>query len=115
MSNSMRLGDFDRSGSGNVDSAGSEKVLGTMPPKRKPGAPIGNANALKHGRYSKRIRAARLAALQATVKEREQQRSAWIATVPQTDYNAIVDALRALRRSKEAANVQLAEQFSDRD
>ncbi|MCA1531433.1 hypothetical protein I6F21_02530 [Bradyrhizobium sp. NBAIM03] len=86
-----------------------------MPPKRKPGAPIGNANALKHGRYSKPLRAARLAALQAAVKEREQQRSAWIATVPQTDYGAIVDGLRALRRSKEALNVQLAEQFSDRD
>ena len=82
---------------------------------RKRGGQPGNKNALRHGRYSVPLRAARLAALQAAVKEREQQRLAWIATVPQTDFGAIVDGLRALRRSKEALNVRLAEQFSDRD
>jgi hypothetical protein len=48
-------------------------------------------------------------------RERERQRLEWIKTVPATDYAAIIDGLRALRRSKEALNVQLAEQFSDRD
>ena len=103
MSKSMRLGVLDRSGGRNVDGAGFEKRSGTMP-KRKPGAPIGNANALKHGRYSKPLRAARLAALQAAVKERQQRLDEWIATVPQTDYDGICERLRALRRAKEATN-----------
>lgn len=51
----------------------------------------------------------------AALKKREQRADEWIKTVPQTDYRAIVDGLRALRRSKEALNVQLAEQFPDRD
>ena len=74
--------------------------------RRKRGAQPGNRNALRHGRYSVPLRAARLAALQAAVKERQQRLGEWFKTVPETDYNAIVDELRALRRAKEAANVR---------
>ena len=74
--------------------------------RRKRGAQPGNKNALRHGRYSVPLRAARLAALQAAMKEREQRSDEWMNTVPATDYNAIVDQLRALRRTKEAANVR---------
>jgi hypothetical protein len=69
---------------------------------RRRGAQPGNKNSLKHGRYSVRLRAARLAAVQAEWRERERRSDAWIATVPETDYNVIVDELRALRRAKEA-------------
>jgi len=72
---------------------------------KRRGAQPGNQNALKHGRYSVPLRAARLAAHRAALKEREERADECIKTVQQTDYNAIVDGLRALRRSKEAANV----------
>jgi len=70
---------------------------------RRRGAQLGNANALKHGRYSKPLRAARLAAVQAEWRERERQRSEWINTIKPIDYGAICDELRALRRAKEAS------------
>lgn len=70
---------------------------------RRRGAQPGNQNALKHGRYSVPLRAARLAANGAASKEREQRAEEWIKIVPQTDYDAIVDGLRALRRAKAAA------------
>jgi hypothetical protein len=53
---------------------------------------------------------------QAALKEQQRRSDEWIKTVPVTDYDAICDELSALRRAKETAiNVQLAEQFSDRD
>src|SRR6516225_4741389 len=101
MSESMRLWALGRLGGPNVDSADSEKGSGTMP-KRKPGAPIGNKNALRHGRYGAPLRAARLAALQAAVTERQQRLDEWITTVKPIDYDAICDELSALRRAKES-------------
>jgi uncharacterized protein YjcR len=77
--------------------------------ERKRGGQPGNQNAVTHGKYSAPRRAARLAALQAAMKEREQRSDAWIKTVPQTDYDAIADELRALRRAKEVANMQQRE------
>jgi hypothetical protein len=40
------------------------------------------------------------------MKERQQLKDAWMKTVSETDYNAIVDELRAIRRAKEAVNVR---------
>ena len=71
-------------------------------PERKRGAPIGNKNAQKHGRYTAAGRAARLAALKAAFKEQQRRSDEWIGAVPVTDYDAICDELRALRRAKEA-------------
>ena len=66
---------------------------------KKRGAQPGNQNAVKHGRHSATVRAARLAA------SREQQRRSdeWRRAQPQIDYGAIVDNLRALKQQKEAA------------
>jgi hypothetical protein len=84
-----------------LDAAVFEKGVET-PMLRKRGGQPGNRNAVTHGRYSKPLRAARLAALQTTMKEREQRKDAWIKMVPVTDYDGIVDELRAIRRAKEA-------------
>ena len=69
-------------------------------PERKRGAQPGNKNAMKHGRYSVPLRAARLASVRAAFKERQRLSDEWIKTVPKTDYAAIVEGLRALRRAK---------------
>ena len=78
-------------------------------PKQETGGQSGNQNAVKHGRYSVPLRAARLAAVQAAFKEQQRRSDEWMETIPETDYDTIVDQLRALRRSKEALNVQLPE------
>ena len=57
-----------------------------------------NQNAVKHGRYSVPLRAARLAAVRAAFKERQRLSDEWIKTIPETDYDAICEGLRALRR-----------------
>ena len=92
---------LDRTGGPNLDAAGSEKGGRERMPRRR-GAQPGNQNALKHGRYSIPLRAARMAALQAAVKERQQRLDEWIRMVPPTDYGAIVDELRALRAKDSA-------------
>ena len=69
-------------------------------PERKRGAQPGNKNAMKHGRFSVPLRAARLAAGRAAFKARQRLSAVWIKTVPKTDYAAIVEGLRALRRAK---------------
>ena len=69
-------------------------------PKRKRGAPLGNQNALKHGRYSPRIKAERLAAVQAAFKEKQKRSDEWIKSQPKTDYVAICDAIRASAATK---------------
>jgi hypothetical protein len=69
-------------------------------PERKRGAQLGNKNAMKHGRYSVPLRAARLAAVRAAFKERQRLSDEWIKTAPKTDYAAIVEGLRAVRRAK---------------
>ena len=48
------------------------------------------------------FRAARLAAVRAAWREKQRLSGEWIKTVPKTDYAAIVECLRALRRGKEA-------------
>lgn len=69
-------------------------------PKRKRGAPLGNQNALKHGRYSPRIKAERLAVVQAAFREKQRRSDEWIQSQPKTDYAAICDAIRAKSATK---------------
>ena len=71
-------------------------------PERKRGGQPGNQNAIKHGRYSVPLRAARLAAVRAAWREKQRLSDEWIKTVPKTDYAAICGGLGALRRGKEA-------------
>jgi len=66
---------------------------------RKRGGQPGNRNATKHGCHSAPVRAARLAAW----KEQQRRSDEWMKTIPQTDYGAIIDQLRALKQRKEAA------------
>jgi uncharacterized protein YjcR len=68
-------------------------------PRRKRGGQPGNQNAVKHGRFSAPVRAARLAAW----AEQQRRSDEWMKTMPQTDYGAIVDGLRVLKQRKEAA------------
>ena len=68
--------------------------------KRKRGAQPGNKNAMKHGRYSVPLRAAWLASVRASFKEQQRRSDEWIKTIPKTDYAAIIEGLRALRRAK---------------
>ena len=65
-------------------------------PERKRGGQPGNKNAIKHGRFSVPLRAARLAAVRAAWREKQRLSDEWIKTVPKTDYAAICDGLRAL-------------------
>jgi hypothetical protein len=67
---------------------------------RKRGGQPGNRNALKHGNYSPRVRAARWAERQAEWRVLERR------TIPVTDYDAICEAMRREReqREKEAGN-----------
>jgi uncharacterized protein YjcR len=65
-------------------------------PSRKRGGQPGNQNAVTHGRFSAPVRAAR----QAAWKEQQRRSDEWSKTIPKTDYAAIVEGLRALRRAK---------------
>jgi hypothetical protein len=65
----------------------------------KRGGQPGNRNAIKHGRFSVPLRAARRAASRAAWEAKERQSQAWMSAVPRTDYAAICDGLRALRIS----------------
>jgi hypothetical protein len=68
-------------------------------PVRKRGGQPGNQNATTHGRFSAPVRIARIAAY----KEQRCRSAEWTKKMPQTDYGAIVDGLRALKQQKEAA------------
>ena len=57
----------------------------SSPPLRRPGAPLGNCNALKHGFYSRRFKEAELDA------------------VHKAGFLSLADEIRALRRSVHAA------------
>jgi hypothetical protein len=57
---------------------------------RKKGGQPGNQNAVTHGRHSAPRRAERRAA----EEERQRKHGEWMATIPATDYGAIVDRLR---------------------
>ncbi len=73
-----------------------------MVSKKKRGAQPGNRNAIKHGRFSVPLRAARRAASLAAWEENQVRSDEWMKTIPQTDYGAIVEGLRALKWRKEA-------------
>src|SRR5438477_474475 len=71
--------------------------------KRARGGQPGNQNAVKHGRHSVPVRAARLAAF----AEQQRRSAEWMKTIPQTDYGAIVDNLRALKAAKRGGDKQM--------
>ena len=87
-------GDVNASGRA-LDGGPSRKRM----PNRKRGGQPGNGNAIKHGRFSASVRAARLAAWE----EQQRRSDEWMKRIPETDYGAIVDNLRALKQRKEAA------------
>jgi hypothetical protein len=65
-----------------------------MTNKRKRGGQPGNRNALKHGRHSAPLRAARRAAVLAADEERRISSQRWAEQMPSTDYAAICQAIR---------------------
>ena len=71
-------------------------------PKLKRGGQPGNQNAVRHGRNSASVRAARRAAALALYEENKRRSAEWVKLCPPTDYAAIVDRLRELRRRKTA-------------
>ena len=73
-------------------------------PKRNRGGQPGNQNATTHGRHSATVRAARRAATLALNEESKRKSDEWIRSRPLTDYGAIVDHLRELKRRKAADN-----------
>jgi hypothetical protein len=70
--------------------------------KRIRGGQPGNQNAVTHGLFSAPVRAARRAALQALHEESRRKSEEWASLCPPTDYGAIVDRLRELRRQAAA-------------
>jgi hypothetical protein len=68
-------------------------------PNRKRGGQPGNRNAVKDGRHSAPVRAARLAAYE----EQQRRSNEWMKKMPAIDYGAIIDGLRVLKQRKEAA------------
>jgi hypothetical protein len=66
-----------------------------MVSEKKRGAQPGNRNAIKHGRFSAPLRAARRAANLAAWEENQRRSDEWMN--PQTDYGAIVEGIRTLR------------------
>jgi hypothetical protein len=75
-------------------------------PERKRGGQAGNQNAVKHGRHSAPVRAARHVATLALYAESKRKSDEWVRLCPATDYGAIVDHLRELRRRKAAGSYQ---------
>ena len=69
---------------------------------RKRGGQPGNQNAIKDGRQSAPVRAARRAELQALFEESQRKSDEWAKMCPATDYDAIVDGLMELKRRKAA-------------
>lgn len=70
--------------------------------KRNRGGQRGNKNALKHGRYSPRVRAEPRAEWQARWREKQLADAAWAARCPQIDYDSIIQNLIRLRAEQEA-------------
>jgi uncharacterized protein YjcR len=64
--------------------------------EKKRGGQPGNQNAVTHGRFSAPV----LTARQAAWDEQQRRSDEWIKTVPKTDYDAIVEGLRVLRRGR---------------
>jgi hypothetical protein len=67
--------------------------------RRKRGGQPGNQNAVKHGRFSAPVRAARLA----PYEEQQRRSDEWMRAKPQINYGRIIDGLRVLKQQKEAA------------
>ena len=63
---------------------------------RRRGGQPGNQNAVKHGRFSAPVRAARRKAMLALYEESRRKSDEWVRSCRPTDYRAIVDGLRAL-------------------
>ena len=89
---------LDRYGSANSEAADFERRSETNAGARKRGGQPGNSNAVTHGRYSAPRRAERKAA----AEERERHSQEWQATIPQTDYGAICDAIKARPAARRA-------------
>ena len=74
--------------------------------KRKRGGQPGNTNNLRSGKWSLRVRAARLEALKERQAADKARSDAWARTVPEIDYGGICEELERLRRAKEAEAAQ---------
>jgi len=75
--------------------------------KRGPGAPIGNRNAVKTGRWTAEGRAAHQAAREAAQvlwKEQCERSDEWCRSRPPIDYDGISERLRALRGNQIAGS-----------
>ena len=70
--------------------------------KRKRGGQPNNRNALRHGRYSVRLKAERWAAGQAERDEARRREMEWFASCPKVDYASRIDELIRLRQQQEA-------------
>jgi hypothetical protein len=71
--------------------------------ERRRGAQPHNRNAVKTGYYTAEAKAARKAAFEAVLAERaerERRSAEWLQSVPATDYDAIIEALKRERREK---------------
>ena len=77
-------------------------------PKRGPGAPIGNFNALKHGKRSKRVKAARMAERRVAWEAERRRADQWIKSQPgyKIDYAALCEAIERERQEQEAEEAQ---------
>jgi hypothetical protein len=62
--------------------------------KRKRGGQPKNQNALKHGRHSTPLRAARRAAVLAAAEEKRVSDARWAEQMPRIDYAAIIECIR---------------------
>jgi hypothetical protein len=66
--------------------------------KRKRGGQPGNRNALKHGRFSAPLRAARRIAILEAAELRRPREQEWAARMPVIDYDAICEEIRRSSR-----------------
>ena len=74
---------------------------------------VGNQNALKHGKYSPRIKAERLAARQAAWAEERARFEAWVAPIRQAcdaQHVRVLEEIRRERAELEAAEASAFEQ-----
>jgi hypothetical protein len=80
-----------------VNAADFEEGVKRMIVRKRGGQP-GNQNAVKHGRHSAPVRAARHVAALARYEESKRKSAEWVKLCPTTDYGAIVDRIRWRRR-----------------
>jgi len=75
---------------------------------RKRGGQPGNQNAVTHGGHRASFRAARRTAVLALYEESRRKSGEWASLCPPTDYGAIVDRLRDLKRQNAAGDAASA-------